>query len=169
MSESNQLSASLEDYLEAIYHIVAKKQAARAKDIADKLQVKSSSVTGALRALAERKLVNYAPYDLITLTPHGQEIARDVIRRHEVLLEFFTKVLAIDGKEADESACLMEHAIQPNILERFIKFLEFMDTCPRMKIKWISGEGGYHCDTEPNRTNCEKCILDIMPAGECTQ
>jgi len=33
MEENNQLSASLEDYLETIYLIVQKKQAARAKDI----------------------------------------------------------------------------------------------------------------------------------------
>jgi len=50
----NVLSASLEDYLEAIYHIVQKKQAARAKDIVQRLRVKNSSVTGAMRALADK-------------------------------------------------------------------------------------------------------------------
>ena len=33
------VSESLEDYLEAIFHIVAEKQAARAKDIAKRLKV----------------------------------------------------------------------------------------------------------------------------------
>ena len=36
------LSASLEDYLEAIFHVVEAKQASRAKDIADRLNVNSS-------------------------------------------------------------------------------------------------------------------------------
>ena len=62
------LSSNMEDYLEAIYHISSKKQAARAKDISDRLKVNKSSVTGALRSLSEKGLVNYAPYDLITLT-----------------------------------------------------------------------------------------------------
>ena len=73
------LSKSLEDYLEVIYHIVVVEQAAKAKDIAQKMQVKASSVTGALRQLAERDLVNYSPYDQITLTRKGMEVAQDVV------------------------------------------------------------------------------------------
>ncbi len=65
------LSASLEDYLEAIYHLIAGKQAARVKDISKRLKVNSSSVTGALKALAERKLVSYAPYELVTVAAAG--------------------------------------------------------------------------------------------------
>ena len=47
-----QLSASLEDYLEAIYHTVVAKGAARAKDIVLRMGVHNSSVTQALRSLA---------------------------------------------------------------------------------------------------------------------
>jgi DtxR family Mn-dependent transcriptional regulator len=54
-------SSSLEDYLEAIYHIVHEKQAARAKDIVERLGVKNSSVTGALRVLSGKGLINDAP------------------------------------------------------------------------------------------------------------
>jgi len=56
MQSTKTLSASLEDYLEAIYHIVREKKAARAKDISKRLGVNRSSVTGALHSLAERKL-----------------------------------------------------------------------------------------------------------------
>ncbi|MFC1676128.1 metal-dependent transcriptional regulator [Planctomycetota bacterium] len=59
MIRSEQLSASLEDYLEAIFWIIQSKGATRAKDIAAKLSVKASSVTGALQALSEKKYVNY--------------------------------------------------------------------------------------------------------------
>ena len=70
MFASEPLTASLEDYLEAIFVIVARKQAVRAKDIARHLNVKNASVTR-VAALAERGLINYAPYDVITLTPSG--------------------------------------------------------------------------------------------------
>lgn len=70
------LSESLEDYLEAIYHIVSQKQAARATDISKRLNVNPSSVTGALRSLADKGLVNYAPYDIVTLTAEGSVAAR---------------------------------------------------------------------------------------------
>src|SRR5215471_13821921 len=113
------LSASLEDYLKAILQVVTVKQAARAKDISARLGVTNSSVTGALRMLADRGLINYAPYDLITLTQVGRVAARDVLRRQEVLRDFFVKVLAVDHETAEVGACKMEHEIPPAILERF--------------------------------------------------
>lgn len=152
------LSASLEDYLEAIFHIIAEKQAVRPKDIAKRLKVSNSSVTGALRSLADKKLINYTPYDVITLTPDGKTAAKDVIRRHEVLSDFFVKVLAVEERDADRAACQMEHSIPRVILERFIQFAEFIEVCPRGGAKWIAGFD-YHCDHGGTQENCEKCIL----------
>lgn len=154
------LTASLEDYLEAIYHIIAEKQAARPKDIARRLRVSNASVTGALRTLADKALINYAPYDLITLTPGGSEAAKDVVRRHEVLRDFFVKVLSVEYRDADEAACRMEHSIPRVILERLIAFAEFVQICPRGGAKWIAGFG-YHCDRENNLENCERCVETI--------
>src|SRR6056297_3653538 len=87
------LSASLQDYLEAIYHIVQKKGAARVKDISERLEVSNPSVTGALRTLADKGLVNYAPYDLVSLTEDGNRVAEAVVSRHEALHDFFVSVL----------------------------------------------------------------------------
>jgi DtxR family Mn-dependent transcriptional regulator len=153
------LSASLEDYLEAIYHLIAEKQAARVKDISKRLKVNYSSVTGALRALAQRELVNYAPYELVTLTPTGEALARDVIRRHVALHDFFVKVLGIDEKHADEAACKMEHAVSDKILERFVEFVEFVETCPQGGVKWIKGFGS-QCDSADTREKGERCAAN---------
>jgi len=151
------LTASLEDYLEAIFQIIAEKQAVRPKDIARRLKVSNASVTGALRSLAEKKLINYAPYDVISLTTDGKTAARDVIRRHEVLRDFFVKVLAVEETNADQAACQMEHSIPRDILERFIQFAEFIEVCPRGGSKWIAGFS-HHCDQGDTEENCEKCI-----------
>ena len=121
------LSESLEDYLEAIYQVEAAKQAARAKDIVERLGVSNASVTGALRSLASKKLVNYAPYDLITLTDKGREYAKRIIYRHEVLKSFLIDVLEVDEKTADDSACRMEHAISCDVQERLAHLLEFLE------------------------------------------
>jgi len=151
------LTASLEDYLEAIFQIIAEKQAVRPKDIARRLKVSNASVTGALRSLAEKKLINYDPYDVISLTTDGKTAARDVIRRHEVLRDFFVKVLAVEETNADQAACQMEHSIPRDILERFIQFAEFIEVCPRGGSKWIAGFS-HHCDQGDTEENCEKCI-----------
>jgi DtxR family transcriptional regulator, Mn-dependent transcriptional regulator len=154
------LSASLEDYLEAIYQIADTKQVARAKDISARLKVNYSSVTGALRALSERRLVNYAPYDLITLTPEGRVAARDVVRRHEALCDFFVKVLAIDQETANIGACKMEHEVPPAIIERFIQFVDFVETCPQAGVHWFKNFG-YTCQNpgQGDRENrCKQCL-----------
>lgn len=157
MTLDHALTASLEDYLEAICHIITEKEAVRPKDIAKRLKVSNSSVTGALHALAGKKLINYAVYDVISLTPAGKTIAKDVIRRHEVLRDFFVNVLSVNETEADEAACRMEHWIPKVILERFIQFAEFIEVCPRGGAKWIAGFG-CHCDQGDTPENCEKCI-----------
>ena len=156
MATTMKLSASLEDYLETIFHLVAEEQVARARDIAQRLKVGQSSVTGALHALAEKGLVNYAPYEVITLTPKGETAAREVVRRHEVLRDFLVNVLSVDERAADKAACEMEHAIPPTILERLIEFVEFVEVCPRGGAKWIKGFR-YHCE-HGNLDNCERCV-----------
>jgi DtxR family Mn-dependent transcriptional regulator len=168
---SLQLSSSLEDYLEAIFQIVREKQAARAKDIADRLSVGRSSVTGALKALAEHELVNYAPYDIITLTGKGRTVAEEIVRKHEVLREFFVKVLSIEENEADAAACKLEHAISETVLQRFLEFVEFVERCPRGGTKWIKGFG-YYCDNDKETGNCEHCVelvLDDVRSRKMTE
>lgn len=151
------LSGSLEDYIEAIFHLVTEKRVARARDIAKRLEVKSSSVTGALRALATRKLVNYTPYEVITLTEEGKAVARDVVRRHQVLRDFFVDVLMVDAKAADEAACKIEHAIPRMAFQRLVEYVKFVETCPRSGSRWVKGFG-YHCAKDRERENCERCL-----------
>jgi len=155
------LSASLEDYLEAIYNISLEKHAARAKDIANSMKVKASSVTGALRQLAERNLVNYAPYDLITLTKQGEILASEVASKHKVLKDFFTNVLSVAPEEAEHAACQMEHAVTKDILERFTKFVQFVEECPRAGTTWINGFG-YYCTDKRDLDDCERCTTKIL-------
>jgi len=165
MSCSAPLSASMEDYLEAIYHIVAEKQAARAKDIAQRLKVNNSSVTGALRALSEKGLINYAPYDVITLTFEGKQLAEEIVRKHEALKDFFTTILHISEEEAEKAACGMEHTVSPNILDRLMRFTEFLEICPRGGVSWIDNfwenvEKG--CDRMEPYEDCQRCIQDCL-------
>lgn len=155
------LSASLENYLEAIYHIVAARKVARPRDISQRLGVNNSSVTGALHSLADKALVNYAPFDVITLTDQGERIARSVVRRHEAIKDFFVKVLSIDEAEADEAACKIEHVISPTIHERFVEFLEFVEVCPRGGTEWIKSFG-FRCSHGQNRLDCERCIQECL-------
>ena len=155
------LSQSLEDYLEAIFHIEGRKHAARAKDISARLHVKSSSTTGALRSLAEKGLVNYAPYDIITLTDKGEEVAKGIVRRHETLKKLFVNILLVDEKEADEVVCKMEHALSRPMLEKLILFIEYVETCPLIGEDWIKRFEQF-CEHGTDQRDCEKCLSLCM-------
>ena len=157
MATTEALSANMEDYLEAIYHISSEKQAARAKDISERLRVNKSSVTGALRALSEKGLVNYAPYDIITLTTQGEQVAREVVRRHETLKDFFMKILLLDANEAEEASCKIEHTISNKIIDRVISFVEFMEICPRGGKEWLKGFRR-HCEKGDTSVQCANSI-----------
>ena len=151
------LTASQEDYLEAIFHISEEKKAARAKDISVYLNVKAASVTGALRNLGKLKLINYAPYDLITLTDHGRTIAEEVVYRHKALEKFLIDVLGIEKKDADAAACKMEHHVPKAIIERLVKYGEYVEHCPRGGVSWESGFG-YYCKHGCTDQDCERCM-----------
>ncbi len=154
MADSAALSASQEDYLEAIYHIIKRKSAARAKDISLRLGVNNSSVTGALRSLSQKGLINYEPYDIVTLTPEGDVVASQVVKRHEILKDFLLRVLGIPEAEAEDSACKMEHAISDTILQRLVQFIEFIGDCSALPFPRADGEG-FSCMHRVD--GCEQC------------
>lgn len=167
-ANQTQVSASLEDYLEAIFHTVDTKGAARAKDIVQRMGVNNSSVTQALRLLSEKELVNYTPYDVITLTDSGEQIALDVVRRHEVMRRFLSQVLGLGEKDADEGACRMEHAISGSVLERLVQFVDYFETCPLNEVRWDE-ETGFTCapaDAPAGRADGRVCHTDACPRSD---
>ena len=128
------------------------------------MQVNKSSVTGALRSLSEKGLVNYAPYDIITLTAKGKKLAAEIVRRHAALKDFFIKVLLIDRGEAEDAACKVEHTVSKNIIDRLINFVEFMEICPRGGKEWLKGFRR-HCEDGDTSKLCPNhisaCLEDL--------
>ncbi len=120
------LSASLEDYVEAIFNLSGQSRVARSKDIAKLLGVSKASVTGALRVLKEKGLANYKPYDSVTLTEAGWAAAAEVVRKHNVLKSFFVNVLGIKPEIAQNAACKAEHTLGPEVITRLLLFIEFV-------------------------------------------
>ena len=161
MKKNEKLSESQEDYLEVILDLERENKVARAKDIADWVKVNKSSVTGALRSLSEKGLVNYAPYDIITLTTKGRRLAVEIVRRHEALKDFFVKVLLIEADEAEEAACKVEHAISKNIIDRLINFVEFLEICPRGGKEWLKGFRR-HCEDGDTSKLCANYISECL-------
>ena len=121
----NDLSLSLQDYLEAIGFLIKKNKIARVKDIAEILNVKLSSVTGALRQLKEKGYIKYSPYSFISLTEKGDKVATTLINAHKVLKELFMEIFLIEESESENISCVIEHYISEKSLKNIEKFLKF--------------------------------------------
>ena len=126
MVKKQNLSASLEDYLEAILNIASETNFARSRDIAKSLGVSRASVTGALRVLKDKGLANYKPYGYVTLTESGRIAATEIARKHKILKSFFINVLGIESDIAQKAACKAEHKLDPEIIQKLLSFIEFV-------------------------------------------
>ena len=149
MEDANaEVSATLEDYLEAILTLSRKTGGARARDIANTLRVHKSTVTAALKNLSDKGLINYSPYEITTLTPEGEEIAQGVTNSHRIIHDFLTDVLLIDDKVAEKNACRLEHDVDEQVLDRLVLFAEFVKTHPRTGSDWLDRFGSYARETD---------------------
>jgi DtxR family Mn-dependent transcriptional regulator len=137
-TQSQVLSESLQDYLEVVYLLVHRHSVARMKEIAALVGVGKSSVTGAIQALAERGLVNYGPYQYVTLTEAGLAAGRELLERHRMIRQFLMDVLGVPEAEAETVGCKMEHAIKGEVLDRFVQFLGFVRSHPAMFEHWVA-------------------------------
>lgn len=123
-AETEMLSASQEDYLEAILQLERSSRVARVSDIALQLNVSRPSVTGALKSLVGRGLVSHARYGHATLTEEGTKIAVEVERRHVAIRGFLIDVLGIEEEQAEITACRLEHVLEPEVLAHFVSYAE---------------------------------------------
>jgi len=119
----------VEDYLEVVYDLIQEKGYARSSDIAERLAVKSPSVTRMLRKLSDMGLIVYERYRGLTLTDKGKEIARFIQRKHVTIVRFL-RILGIEEKTAKLDAEGIEHHVHKVTLNRIEHFVNFVSKHP---------------------------------------
>lgn len=173
--QDTKLTHRLEDYLEAVLVLVRRNGVARVSEIASATNVSKSSVTTALKHLAEDGLVNHDPYRFVTLTPLGKAMAEKVFDKHKLLTVFLTDVLNIDATKAEENACRMEHVVDDIVLERISMLAKFIQDCPLGGSEWMEKFLAYCKQHQSPETNGEqtgserstlKTTMDQMKPGQ---
>ena len=105
--EGHSLTRAGEDYLESIYRLSLESaegdKSVRSVDVADQLEVSKASVI---------------------LTAEGEAYAKIVWRSHRALRTFLEHDLGVKPDVADEEACLMEHVLSADTMQRLIGYLE---------------------------------------------
>ena len=123
-------SETIEQYIEIVFLLQQKHGKAHTTDIASALRLKPSSVTEMLQKLTAKGLVDYRPYYGVTLTSEGENLAKELMARHETLAEFL-QIIGVDNETAETDACQIEHNVTSKTMERLNKFVEFVRTAPR--------------------------------------
>jgi DtxR family Mn-dependent transcriptional regulator len=86
-----------------------------------------------LERLLERGLVRVEA-DLVIMTPAGRELAARQVRRHRLAEFLLTQVIEVaDERVVDETACVMEHILSPEVTDSVCSFLGHPKACPHGK------------------------------------
>jgi DtxR family Mn-dependent transcriptional regulator len=124
------MSANTEEYLEALYTLTQDGQTATTSDLSRRLNVTPASVTEMLKKLADAGYLNYSPYQGVTLTAAGYEIAEKMARKHRLLERFLHDTLKISTEKVHDEACAMEHSLSDETERALCQNLKAPDKCP---------------------------------------
>lgn len=141
------LTNSQEEYLKTIYILEKTEKQIRVTDIAIKLNITKPSVNRAIKNLKEIKLINYEAYGNITLTTEGRNLAKSILKRQDILKMFFTEVLEIDEKQAEEEAKAMKHALSKETEQKLDIY-----------IAKILNLGDLDCGYDASSEKCKSCV-----------
>lgn len=119
-----ELSATTQDYLKSIWSLAQWSEGPVAtKALAERLSVRASTVSDAVRKLAVQGLVSHARYGGIELTPDGEALALDMVRRHRLLEAFMVQALGYGWEEVHDDAEVLEHAVSDRFVDRVADYL----------------------------------------------
>jgi DtxR family Mn-dependent transcriptional regulator len=117
-------------YLITIYRLTRRTPYATTKDIAALLGVSRPSVSERLKYLAQQEYVQHEWREGTALTPQGERIALNVLRKHRLVESFLVQMAGYTLDEIHEEACSMEHAISDRLADRLEAMLDYPQVDP---------------------------------------
>lgn len=111
------LSAVAQDYLKIMWTVQEwSGEKISTKLLAEKLGVSASTVSEAVRRLADQGLVDHARYGAISLTDTGRAAAVAMVRRHRLIESFLVSELGYSWDEVHDEAEVLEHAVSERMI-----------------------------------------------------
>lgn len=116
------LTRSIEDYLEAIYVFELKgENNIPSLKVAKTLNVSKAAVAKAMNRLHDEGYILKELYGQISLTEKGREIGRLVYDKHKTIKEFLIKI-GVSEKNAEIDCCKIEHIVCSETLSKIKEF-----------------------------------------------
>ncbi|RWZ51222.1 metal-dependent transcriptional regulator [Labedella phragmitis] len=120
-----------QDYVSAIWKAEEwSDEHAAAGDIAARLGVATSTVSGNLKKLVADGLVEHERYGAVTLTSDGRAAAVQMVRRHRLLESYLVERLGYGWDEVHDEAEHLEHAASETFIDRIDQELGFPERDP---------------------------------------
>ncbi len=119
----------VEDYLEVVYDLVQTKGYAGSTDIAERLGVKTPSVTNMLQKLDGMGLIVYERYRGLRLTAKGEEMARFIKQKHV----YNNQIPSNSGSRREQREVGregIEHHVHKDTVNRMERFVDFVGKHP---------------------------------------
>lgn len=123
-------SESIEMYLITIYRLTRQSPYATTKDIAALLGISPPSVSERLKYLAQQEYVRHEWREGTILTPRGERIAVNTLRKHRLIESFLVQMAGYTLDEIHEEACAIEHAISDRLADRLEVMLGYPQVDP---------------------------------------
>jgi len=123
----NDANKSGEDYLEAILVIEMERGKVRSVDISRQLSVSRPSVNRAVNVLVSKGYLEHETYGNVILTKTGRAYAEKIYGRHTALTRFLHEVLGVSDKTSRKDACLIEHDVSVETMDRIRDKLKEFD------------------------------------------
>ncbi len=118
-------TSTVENYIKQLYLLGAEQPGAPVLmgDLARAMRVVPGTATTMVKALAKAGLVRHTPRVGARLTPAGERLALQMLRKHRLIEMFLVHTLKLDWSEIHEEAELLEHALSDRLVERLDAFL----------------------------------------------
>ncbi len=132
MAEQAPPTSTVENYLKALYvHQQAQPDAlVPLGRLAQALEVTPGTVTTMVKGLSEAGYAQYESRRGARLTPTGEKLALQVLRRHRLIELFLVDIVGYDWSEVHDDAEILEHAVSDKLLDRIDAMLGHPTTDP---------------------------------------
>ena len=120
----NEVTHSAAHHMLAIMELTSKRGYARVTDVAKFLEITTGSASTNLKGLKQKGYVAEDENRFLRLTTEGMQIAETILRRREILENFFREVLGVSSETAEIDACKTEHLLSLETTNRMAQFAE---------------------------------------------
>lgn len=125
------MSVSTDDFIKNIYLLAdAPGRKASGSSLAKLMNISKAAVTDMLKKLSEKGLVNYEKYNIPILTPAGNKMALQIIRRHRIWETFLHEVINMPWQHVHHEAEQLEHQTSEYLLEHLERMLGYPEFDP---------------------------------------